>query len=204
MRHINHVFDALPRPATTAEPSVGSTCNRTRAVTNTERGLRGASPHRDQGNSIVEIVISVALMGITVVAVLSGIQVVVSASLTDRDQAQAFEWLQAASDSIYSADREPCTSDGTGRLAAIAVYDAAAQLASVPPAWDGTDAALEVTNVEYLGRLTVDSDFEWGETFCFEGTGFVESPLYTQRVTISVTSPDSSITQTLEMVKSER
>ncbi|MFT6392272.1 MAG: hypothetical protein ACJA14_001796, partial [Ilumatobacter sp.] len=59
-------------------------------------------------------------------------------------------------------------------------------------------------NVEYLGRTTVDSDFEWGETFCFEGGSFAESPLYTQRITIAVKSPNSATTQTLEMVKSER
>ena len=87
----------------------------------------------DDGNSLVEILISIALMGTIVVATLSGIQTVVRASSVDRSHAQSFEWLQAASDAIYLADRVPCTQNGSGRLQAITAYDAAAQSASIPP-----------------------------------------------------------------------
>lgn len=166
---------------------------------------RAESPtrNRDAGETLIELLIAIVLLGMTVVAVLSGLQTVVKAGTVDRDHAQSFEWLQAASDAVYQSDRVPCTSDGAGRLAAIASYDAAANTATVPPVWDGTNANIVVTNVEYLGRLSVSDDFEWGESFCFEGAGFIDSPLYTQRVTIEVTPPNATRSQTLEMVKSE-
>ncbi len=163
-----------------------------------------SAQQRDAGYSLTEVLVAISLMGTIVIALLGGIRTVVTATRVDRDHAQSFEWLQAASDSVFLAPRVPCTSDGTGRLAAIAAYDAAAKSATVPPVWDGTSASIEVTDVEYLGRVGVDDDFEWGETFCFEGTGFVDSPLYTQRVTIEVTAPGSTTSQRLEMVKSER
>ena len=167
-------------------------------------GTEGAADgRRDEGNSLTEILIAVTLMGIGVVSMLVGLQTSVRASSLDRDHANAFEWLQAASDAVYLADRVPCTADGTGRLDAIATYDAAAQTASRPPVWLSATTSISVVDVEYLGRSSVDAEFEWSPSFCFEGVGFLESPLYTQRVTIEVTLPSDRGTQTLEMVKSE-
>lgn len=157
----------------------------------------------DRGYSLTEVLISIALMGGIVVTLLTGVRTVVTATRVDRDHAQSFEWLQAASDAVYLAPRIPCTADGVGRLDAIAAYDVAAQTASVPPVWDGSTASIRVSNVEYLGRVGVDDEFEWGEGFCFEGAAFADSPLYTQRVTIEVLAPGSSLPQHLEMVKSE-
>ncbi len=62
---------------------------------------------------------------------------------------------------------------------------------------------ITVTNVEYLGRTTPDANFEWDAAFCFEGGIYINSPLYTQRVTIQVTSPDGRMVKTLQMVKNE-
>ena len=88
-------------------------------------------PDGDRGNSLIEILVSITLMGTIVVSVLAGIQTVVRASSVDRSHAQSFEWLQAASDAIYLADRVPCTQSGSGRAQAIAEYGSAAQTASI-------------------------------------------------------------------------
>ncbi len=113
----------------------------------------------------------------------------------------AFSWLQAASDEIYRDPRVPCTA---GRPAAIAAYTAAAQSAPRPVSWaTEPGAVITVTNVEYLGRTTPDANFEWDAAFCFEGGIYVNSPLYTQRVTIQATSPDGRMVKTLQMVKNE-
>ena len=156
----------------------------------------------DAGFTLVEVLVVITLMGISVVAVLAGTRATISATVIDRNQAVVFTWLQAASDEIYETSRVPCTS---GQAAARTTYELAAKSAPVPPVWSGTAAKIEVTNVEYLGRVTVDPDFEWGTSFCFEGAGteYEDSPLYTQRVTLRATSPDGSLVQTLEMVKSE-
>ena len=157
-------------------------------------------PDRDRGFSLVETVIAIALMGVVVTTVLAGMRATVSASRIDRDHATSFVWLQAASDEIHQGPRESCTS---GQSTAIAAYDALAKSAPRPPAWDGTSASIEVTNVEYLGRASVDDEFDWSPTHCFEGAGYVDSPLYTQRVTIEVSLPNGDSTETLEMVKSK-
>lgn len=155
---------------------------------------------RCDGFSLVEVLVTLALMGTTVVAVLVGVQATVRASVTDRDHATAFAWLQSASDEIYRVDREPCTG---GKAAAIAAYDSAAASVTPPPVWDSTDAAISVIDVEFLGKSGVDDEFEWSDTFCFEGPGYDESPLYTQRVTLRVNGPASHVVKTMQMVKSE-
>jgi prepilin-type N-terminal cleavage/methylation domain-containing protein len=155
---------------------------------------------RDGGFSLVEMLVSVVLLGLTVTAVLATMRVTIRASVVDRDHAVAFEWLQSASDEIYRDPRVPCTS---GRPAAIAAYHASAQSVVRPPMWDATAATIAVIDVEYLGKNSPSDDFEWAPGFCFEGAGYVTSPLYTQRVTLQVTSPRGDIVETLEMVKSQ-
>lgn len=184
-------------------PSSAHRSEGTSAVADRELTEPGQGAERDRGMSLTEVVVAISLMGLVVVTVLGGIATIVKASSIDRDHANTFEWLQAASDAVHREPRVPCTSDGTGRLSAIASYDAAAQTATMPVVFDGTTASIEVTNVEYLGRITADDEFEWGESFCFEGTGFDDSPLYTQRVTIEVVLESGGPSQRLEMVKSE-
>lgn len=158
------------------------------------------------------MLITIVIMGVLVTVVLASLQVSVKSSAIDRDQAVAFAWLQAASDEIHNTNRIACTSNGQGRLDAIAAYNAAAQGAAPPPVWTSGgptptllgSAKVRVVNVEYLGRANSDAKFEWGQTYCFEGTGFTTSPLFTQRVTIVATFPSGAYTRTLQMVKSER
>lgn len=155
---------------------------------------------RDGGFSFTEVLVAIVLLGLTVTAVLVALRVTVRASVTDRDHASAFAWLQAASDEIYRTPRVSCTS---GRPAALSAYDAAAKAVPKPPIWQGTGAQIDVIDVEYLGKPNVDADFEWSQTYCFEGVGYADSPLYTQRVTLQATNPNGRIVETIEMVKSD-
>ncbi len=160
--------------------------------------------HGDGGYTLIEMLIAIVLMGMVVTVVLSAMQMSVRATVTDREQAIAFSILQAASDEIFVGPHESCL---TGNAAS--VYNSQAQQASIPEAWEvspgvaSPGVSIDVLNVEYLGRVDVDADFEWG-AFCFEGPGYGDSPLYTQRVTIQVTFPNGVTTQTLEMVKSKQ
>ena len=176
--------------------------HRERAATSPSDDVDGRDEYRDNGFSMVEMLVTIVLMGMTVVAVLVGVQTTIHATVVDREHAIAFAWLQSASDEIYRTTRVPCTS---GRPAAIASYDTAVKdenKVSRPSAWSAA-ADIAVTDVEYLGKVGVDDDFEWSPTFCFEGPGYETSPLYTQRVTIQVTSADGGIVKTIQMVKSE-
>ena len=90
-----------------------------------------------------------------------------------------------------------------GRQSAVDAYQAAAQGATVPPLWEGTGASIEVIDVEYLGRIGADDDFGWSQSFCFEGSGYLDSPLYTQRITLQAVSATGRVIESIEMVKSE-
>ena len=73
----------------------------------------------------------------------------------------------------------------------------------MPPGWTKTAT---VTNVEFLGRATVDAQFSWG-AFCFESSDplnqYSTSPLYTQKITFTVTDPKGFV-RTLQVVKSAK
>ncbi len=165
---------------------------------------RASDRDSDGGYTLIEMLIVIVLMGMVVTTVLTAMHVSIRATTTDREQAVAFSILQAASNEIFNGPHESCL---TGN--AVSAYDARAQNASVPAAWESSPGvslpgvSISVIGVEYLGRVGVDDDFEWG-AFCFEGPGFDDSPLYTQRVTIELTFPDGMSTQTLEMVKSKQ
>jgi prepilin-type N-terminal cleavage/methylation domain-containing protein len=173
--------------------------HRERAATSPSGAVDDGGFPDDSGFTMIEMLVTIVLMGMTVVAVLVGVQTTIHATVIDREHAIAFAWLQSASDEIYRTARVPCT-DGLPK--AIADYDTAAKKADVPSAWSAT-ATIAVTNVEYLGKVGIDDDFEWSPAFCFEGVGYETSPLYTQRVTIQVTSPDVGIVKTIQMVKSK-
>ena len=158
----------------------------------------------DGGYTLIEMLIVIVLMGMVVSVVLTAMQVSISATTTDREQAIAFSILQAASDEVFIGPHESCLSGN-----AVSVYNSRAQNAAIPTAWESSpgvpkpNVSIEVIAVEYLGRVGVDDVFEWG-AFCFEGPGYGDSPLYTQRVTIQLTFPDGTSRQTLEMVKSKQ
>jgi type II secretory pathway pseudopilin PulG len=171
--------------------------------------IKRADDRHDGGNTLIEMLIVIMLMGVVVTTVLSALQVTIRATTVDREQAVAFSILQAASDQVFTGPHESCL---TGN--AVLAYNARARGAAIPTAWESADGvalpgvSIDVIGVEYLGRVGVDDDFEWG-SFCFEGPGYGEygkpgnSSLYTQRVTIQLTFPDGTTTQTLEMVKSK-
>lgn len=159
---------------------------------------------RDPGTSLIEILISVVLMGTVVVAVLVALQVTTIGSRVDRDQANVYAWLQAASDEIYMAPRMSCA--GNTRAQIISHYDLIAKRAAAPPEWTH-EASIAVEKVQFLGRSTRDGQFTWDDNFCFESTSpggtYYESPLLTQKITIVARAPGGGVSATLETIKSE-
>jgi hypothetical protein len=136
-------------------------------------------------------------MGIAVSAILVSLQVSTSASGIDEDHAIAFAWLQDASEEIYRAPRESCASHTDPSAAIRAVYDGYAKTAVNPY---GSGGSITVTQVQFLGKVSPDDEYEWGANYCLEGGVYLEAPQYTQRVTIQVTTP-KGIVKTLQMVK---
>lgn len=158
---------------------------------------------RDVGQTLIEILIAIVLMGTAVTAVLVSVRTTTAASAVDEEHAISFAWLQAASDEIYRIPRLPCDGTEATRLAIIANYSAAIQPPNVPKpdSWPGAaSASIAVTNLQFLGKVSPDDEYEWGDSYCLEGGIYANSPQYTQRVTIQATSPTGMV-KTLQMVK---
>ena len=150
--------------------------------------------------SLIEILISIVLLGTGAAATLVTLRTSTHSSAIDKNLATTYEYLQNVSDEIYEADRLPCYQ---GLATIKAAYDTAAKKAAAPVGWTKTAT---VTNVEFLGRALPDDPFSWG-AFCFESSvttdPYYTSPLYTQKVTFTVTDPGGG-TRTLQVVKSEK
>jgi type II secretory pathway pseudopilin PulG len=173
----------------------------------------------DRGATLVEFVVAITLMGLVVTAVLVSLRTTTVGSTIDRDQAKAFEWLQAASDQIFNGTRRACYETGPTPQEH---YNTLAQAANRPQGWDvASGATIQVTSVAFLGRTDETLPLEWkaASTHCLESAGcpadfddipdlvppqwiYCESPLTTQKVVILAVGPGGKVTNTLEMVKS--
>jgi Tfp pilus assembly protein PilV len=173
------------------------------------RDATAVRAHRDRGNSFIEVLVSLVLMGTTVIGVLVAIRATTTATLIDNDHAAAMTWLQAAADEIYNAPRVACYSGVTPTASATAArvsYDTAAQSATRPTSW--LSGTIEVTDVAFIGRASSADPYSWSPSFCLESSPgscpspglYCNSPQTAQRVTIRVTSP-TGLVKTLDTVK---
>jgi prepilin-type N-terminal cleavage/methylation domain-containing protein len=153
----------------------------------------GRAPLRcDRGFSLVEVVISIVLMGTVLVAVLTAVSVAIRASSVSRDAAQVETVVVNVADRLNRAPFS-CQQDHYRQFAVAAVrsqgwwtnegeYARAAQVRtefydpSVSPPWrEGTQPC----PLEDFGKQRV------------------------QRITVTITSPDRSVSRTIQVVKVE-
>lgn len=169
------------------------------------------APPPDRGVTFIELLVAVVLLGTAVVSVLVALQASTVASTTDAEHARAFVYLQEASDAVFLSPRMSCL-DGTD-ADLIDHYDDAFVGLTRPEGWGSVTPV--ITKIEFLNAsdVTGATVYTWGP-LCFEGQvdangngaidadeDFSDTPLKSQKITISVTSPDGDFTKTLETVK---
>jgi len=138
---------------------------------------------RDAGFSLVEIILTIAVMSILIAPLMSAVVATVRSSRLSRNAAQVETVLQNAADRV---NRAPV------RCPDYLVYvQAAAQSIGWPP-----DSA-SATYAHYDPTSVPDP---WVPGAC---VGPSPADLIVQRVTITVTSPDGQVTRTLQVVKSD-
>ena len=137
----------------------------------------------EAGESLVEIVVAVAILGLGVVALLGGLGTAVSTSGLHRRQADVSAVLTAASERVKLADYMACAG-------AAEYLDSPATFAY--PGFDRTD--LSFTIRDWNGVAFVPRD----ATTCrqLEDLGYRE-----QLVTLTVVGPAGNVSQTLPIVK---
>lgn len=150
---------------------------------------RSESPQRrqrDAGLTLIEIIISVVLMGLVVSTVLVATLTATRASSTNRSAAQVESTLVNAVDRVNRAPFDECSFTRFARAAALSQ--------------DWRADQVTVTNA-YLDRAS----WTWqtgpaGSEAC-PAAG--HRPQLVKRVVISVTSPDTNLTRSIEVVKSD-
>lgn len=145
---------------------------------------------RDAGFSIVEIVVSIVLMGTVVIAVMNAVGMSVKASATSRSAARVETAVVNASDRVNRATKS-CD------------YTKYAQAAVQTEGWAKETAS--VVNEYYVPGAdpTLPGTWAVGNPLTPGCPGAVPNDLLVQRVTIMITSPDGKVHRTIQVVKSD-
>ena len=154
---------------------------------------------RDGGTTLVEILVSIVLIGTVVVATLGALRISIVGGTIHRDHANAHAWLQSASDVLYASAKEDCSillGDG-GKSSIIGKYQPVVDVVANPEGW--TNSQIKVVGLEFWNASDSDGDgiveYRFG-TVCQDDIN-----LSLQRVTLEVRSPDGRIIEQVELIK---
>jgi hypothetical protein len=170
-----------------------------------EPGVEGSelarvpTARRDSGTTLIEILVSIVLIGTAVVSTLGALRISVIGGTIHRDHANAHAWLQSASDVLYASEKEDCDtslSDG-GKAMIIGTYQPVVDAVANPEGW--TNTQIRVVDLEFWNATDTDGDgiveYRFGSV-CQDSIN-----LSLQRITIEVRSPDGRIIEEVELVK---
>jgi type II secretory pathway pseudopilin PulG len=147
-----------------------------------ERSEKSSAQRRDFGSTLVEIMISITLMGVVVAAILAAVQVSI------RSSSIAFTGAEIETVLLNAADR---ISRAPQRCEYEQYVDAAAAAQEWGP--ETTTVTVEIL----IANTGAASD--WQPQACSTSVG----PFDVQRLTISATDPGGRITRTHTVVKSD-
>ena len=149
-------------------------------------------PQPDSGISLIEILVSIVLLGTVGVALLASLQATIFGSRLGRDHAQAHEWLQSATEVLVNdVDWADCDdADSAGSATSLQNFyetELRAKSTIIPPTWDPARLVIPI-GVEFAGASGA-----YGST-CLPAED-------RQRITIQVQNPDGDIIERVEVVK---
>ena len=135
--------------------------------------------------TLIEVLISIVLLGLGISMMLTLLSVTIAASATERDHANAHAWLQTASDVLYGAPRADCT---TGEQSVFDQYEPIVKSADNPEGWDSS-------NIDIVRPILFwDGDI-------YQSTCYDDENINLQLVTIQVTNPAGEIVESVQVVK---
>ncbi len=144
----------------------------------------------DRGVTLIEILITIALIGIVVIPILSAVQVSIRSSSAATDAAELETLLVNAIDRINRANRGDyqCDLSGPPEAAVITAGWPAGQLVVTQEHLDTTTGSWVAGACPLSPPVTGNPTFQNG---------------LVQRITLTLTHPDRPITRTLQVVKSD-
>lgn len=143
---------------------------------------------RDVGATLVEILISIVLLGMGVAAMLTALQVTISATVTERDHANAHAWLQSAADTLYGWERMDCTDNTLAQIEA--GYQSVLENSQDPEGWHAVGGLIQVVSPVLFW------DGDQYQSVCYD-----DQNINLQLITIQVSNPDGKIVETVQVVK---
>lgn len=153
---------------------------------------------RDDGATLVEVVIAVVLMGTIVAATLTTMRTSVLGGELHRDHSNAHAWLQSASDVLYAAPKTYCDPNQAdkGEAAVRAAYDSV--IDAVPNPLDWRDWQIQIIGkVQFWNAANIDAD---PDVEYFFGSN-CDPSLTLQLIKIEVKSTTGEIIEDVEIVK---
>lgn len=170
------------------------------AVQARQAARRSAST--DRGVTLVEIVITIALLGTVVIAVLTAVQTGIKSSSVSRELAQIQTVL------LNSADRVNRAPKGCGHMSggSYVPYYRQFVIPAVNLQWPEYSGNVTVTEQHFVPppahptNYTLQDPGTWAAGGCALND---PQPLEVQLVTITITTPDGSSSRSIEVVKSD-
>ena len=155
------------------------------------------SSPRDDGLTLIEVIVAVMLMGLVVASTMTLLVGVISASGLNRDHANAHAWLQTAADMLYASELDRCDPDSTvpvatQRLEIMDGYETTVRETENPSGWNANN--IEVIDLEFwhIARAADESlDEQWVTDRCTTDL---------QKVELRVRGVDGRIVEEVEVI----
>jgi prepilin-type N-terminal cleavage/methylation domain-containing protein len=148
---------------------------------------------KNEGYSLVEVVVAISLMGIVVLPLIIAAQGLITSSAQNRTRAKVETVLRNAADRINRADAG-CYDNLTGEP----IYQQHVNAAVESLKWNASQA--QVTFQWYQTKDSISEAGDWVSGIC-PPTGFEDDLV--QMATITISSPDGKISKSAQVVKSD-
>ena len=176
-----------------------------RAAVQDVRQLKSAPPGRldvrDRGVTLVEVLISIVLVGLVIGATLSLLHVTIKSSGIDRDHSNAHAWLQSAADVLYARPLERCLpadAIATNMTDIMDEYTKTLQQTDNPQDWP--DGNIRIYDLQFwhvdMDPVTKFTSEGWGALCDTNDTNL-------QRIGIEVRSQTGKIVEQVEVIIGE-
>jgi Tfp pilus assembly protein PilV len=151
--------------------------------------MHGKSTRGDRGETLIELLIAVVLLGSVVGATLVAMSTTVRSTLWERERATAQMWIQSAVEALEETTALDCNEDGRTEVSLRADYEAAIRSSvEPPPGW----SAEQIRVVPPVLFWDTNNQFQ---SVCYDDVG-----LDLQLVEIEVSSSGGSVVESVEVV----
>lgn len=163
------------------------------------RAPRRQPDERDSGMTLIEVLISVLLLGTVVVSTLGVLRISILGGTVHRDHANAHAWLQSASDVLYATTKVDCNTAApdSGKEAIRAAYQLVVDPVPNPETW--ANSQIRIIDIQFWNSADLNNngiiEFGFG-TNCQD-----DENLSLQRITIQVRSPNGRIIEQVDLIK---